>query len=128
LIGTLPDGTYVKERSSFVVILDRLPAGYAEAIRSIPTHSMDDKQVAQMWPNRVRRAKGDFYTIVPDLLSHDQFDVAVPISTTVVAFNDTLAEKLLSEEAKHARWKRIHTLGKTAAAMPFFDANIADWD
>lgn len=107
IIGTLPDGTYIKERSSFIVAIDKLPEGYAEAIRSIPLGG-------NYWSNRVRRAKGDFYKLIPGLLDENQFDVALPVSTTIVAQNDELVETYLSDEAKRRRRNRHTILGNIA--------------
>lgn len=94
LFGQLPDGTEIIERSSFVLLIDQIPANIATEIRSIP--------YGELWSKQVRRA-GELYKLVPMLLSSDERHKAVPISTTVVAINERLSKGLLTREAMHTR-------------------------
>lgn len=96
-LGLLPDHSYVVERSSFIVRLDALPEKYAEAIRAIPFKNNKN------WARQVLRRAEKFYEVVPDLLDQDSWEVAVPLSTTIVSMNDELSLKLTSEEAMRSR-------------------------
>jgi hypothetical protein len=93
-VGILPDGTEIMERSSFVILIDNLPAEVAEKVRSIA--------YGPAWAEEVLRAE-DLDILIPMLLDDDIHDTAIPISTTVVAINPELEKRLLSKEAMRAR-------------------------
>lgn len=95
-VGILPDGTAVIERSSFVINLNSLPSEYRDAIRAVPFMNNEN------WARQVRRAN-KFYEYVPQLLEDNDFEKAIPISTTVVAMNESDMEVCLSETATRAR-------------------------
>ncbi len=97
-IGVLPSGFVAYERSSFVINLDQLPEKYASAIRAV--------EGGEYWASRVRRAER-FYEYFPGLLTNDDHNQAIPVSTTIFAVNEMLASELFGEEATSARRKRI---------------------
>lgn len=97
MLGTLPDESLIVERSSFVIRLDALPEKYSSAIRSIPYMNNEH------WARQVLRRAEKFYEVVPDLLEWDQYEVAVPLSTTIVSMNGERIRALTSEEAMRAR-------------------------
>jgi hypothetical protein len=94
IVGVLPDGTEIMERSSFVILVDNLPEEVAQKIRSI--------SYGENWAQEVLRAE-DLNILIPMLLDEDVYDTAIPISTTVVAINPELERRLLSKEAMRAR-------------------------
>ncbi|MBC7459104.1 hypothetical protein H7200_00095 [Candidatus Saccharibacteria bacterium] len=99
LFGSLPGGTDIIERSSFVILLDRIPAETAKVIRSVRYEENPQ------WSKQVfKRAALD--VVVPVLLADDEHDKAVPVSTTVVAVNETLSQLLLTESAIQARQRQ----------------------
>lgn len=101
-LGELPDGTYVTERSSFVVILDKIPEAQAQAIRGI--NAGRDHKEYKWDPDQVLEYI-NHNGVMPEWLENDQFDVAVPIATTIVAFRGDLSEKLFKREAMTARYR-----------------------
>jgi hypothetical protein len=98
LFGSMPDGTNVIERSSFVLLVDQLPQETALIIRSIP--------YGPYWSEQILRL-GKIYTFARLLLDGDKHDKAIPVSTTTVAINDALSKELLSDEAIRARQRRF---------------------
>ncbi len=98
LFGSLPDGTNVIERSSFVLLVDQLPKEIALIIRSIP--------YSPYWSEQILRA-GKINTFAPLFLDGDKHDKAIPVSTTTVAINDALSAELLNKKAIRARQRRF---------------------
>lgn len=92
--GILPDDTDIIERSSFVLLVDKLPKRISDDIKEI--------QYGKTWSRDVRMIHGLQDTMM-DLLEDDRHDTALPISTTVVARNPELEARLLSKEAIHQR-------------------------
>lgn len=108
-LGMLPDNSYVIERSSFIVLLDALPESCQNDIRSIQFEGND------AWYRQVL-AVNKFYDHVANLLKNDVFEVAVPLSTTIVSINDALDEELTSKKAVRERSSLVmHRLGSTAS-------------
>lgn len=93
------DDTEIVERSSFVILLDQLPPERARAVRALPFENN------KLWAEQVGQACG-FAELAPLLLDNDEYDKAIPVSTTVVAKNAALGERLLSEEAKRSRIRK----------------------
>ena len=110
-LGVLPDGTYVVERSSFIVLIDALPDQYKTAIRAIPALAKN-----QYWHRQIMRRANKFHEFVPKLLDEDAFEAAIPLSTTIVAINDVDSEALLSEEAIDQRLSLL-THGKNSSLI-----------
>ncbi|MBC7565156.1 hypothetical protein H7100_02945 [Candidatus Saccharibacteria bacterium] len=104
--GYLEDSTEIVERSSFVILLDQLPDGRADAIRAVP--------YGPHWSRVVGRVCG-LSELAPILLNQDQYDKAAPVSTTVLAVNENLEKKLLSDDAK--RQRQLHYLGQHASKI-----------
>jgi hypothetical protein len=81
--GILPDGTVIIERSTFVLRVDkesRLDQDIARQFRSIKIDKNPD------WNKQVMEVI-NAYNLMPKLLSNDEFDIAIPLSTTTYAFN-----------------------------------------
>jgi hypothetical protein len=96
LFGRLSNGTDIIERSSFVLLVDQLPAEIAQRIRSIPYKNNPH------WAEQVLHV-GKIYTFAPIFLGDDEHDKAIPVSTTIVAINDILSKELLNNATKRAR-------------------------
>lgn len=104
VIGELPDGTLIKRRSSFVLRTDEesdliqqglLTSEDIEAMKAVDTHDKD-------WGDKVVQA-GGLAEIAERLLSGDQFDQAIPISSTFFAYNPaTVAEIKMAKERERA--------------------------
>jgi hypothetical protein len=94
IVGVLPDGTEIMERSSFVLLIDNLPPHVAAKIRSIKYDAS--------WSDAVLNA-ANLHVLIPLFLEKNMYETAIPISTTVVAINPKLEERLLSKEAMRAR-------------------------
>lgn len=92
-LGVLPDNSYVIERSSFIIRLDGLPEKYSSAIRAIPFKNNKN------WARQVLIRAEKFYELVPDLLGNDSFEVAIPLSTTIVSIHDERSDELTSRDA-----------------------------
>ena len=99
IFGYLKDGTEIVERSSFVVLLDQLLPQQAVAIRAVPFENNEG------WAQQVKGAC-ELEKLAPVLLDKDEYEKAIPISTTVVAKNAELDAKLLSQAARHARQRQ----------------------
>lgn len=108
IFGYLPDGTDVMERSSFILRIDQLPRDMKIAIREIPYKNNTT------WSQQVREVEG-LCDYVHELLDGDAYEIAIPVSTTVVARNRQLEEKLLNPDATKAR--RIKYLALLASKI-----------
>ncbi len=105
-LGYMPDGTIIRERSSFVLRLDEgCPVTEAdiEALRSVDLTAKD-------WQDQLVRA-GNLDEIVSELLRLDAFSLAIPLSTTIYAYNTETAQKITKREdelrkEKHAELAR----------------------
>lgn len=98
-IGNTNDQTNVMERSSFVVLVDKLDLSVAAAIRAVPYQDNPN------WSTRVFKAS-KLQHVVPQLLAENHYDIAIPVSTTVVAINNELQRQLMTEAAKASKRKR----------------------
>lgn len=96
MLGRLEDGTEIIERSSFVVMVDQLPADRANAIRTLPFENNEN------WSTQANSAC-NLSKLAPLFLDNDEYEKAIPVSTTIVAINSELERRLLSEEAMRKR-------------------------
>lgn len=91
-IGLIGDDTYIIKRSSFILIVDALPAQYARAIKS---RKYDNKQ---FWPGNIYLHKiGGLDLVLPDILKDPK--IALPMSTTIVSINEPLRRELLDDRS-----------------------------
>lgn len=98
LMGILPNGFEVVERSSFVIVMKHLPEHIATAICAIP--------YGKDWAEMVLRIRG-FGDIVSDLLEQDEYEKAIPVSTTIVAMHEGLSNELQTEAVQRARQRQL---------------------
>jgi hypothetical protein len=126
-LAELPDGSIVRERSSFVVRIDE-QSGFsqrrAQSIRKIPLFANPN------WRKHLAIA-GDLDNTVPPFLESNDFKVAIPLSTTIYAFNrgteeevdvrDQLAKQELGEQRKEEAKQNIakRALSDALPAMDF---------
>lgn len=92
--GLLPDGTVVMERSTFVLRVDidsPLDQNIASKFREIRTYKNPfwDKMAMEII---------NANNLLPALLDEDKFDIAIPLSTTVYAFNPERIEEVENNE------------------------------
>lgn len=95
--GILPDGTVVIERSTFVLRVDKespLDQDIARQFRGIKIDKNPD------WNKQVMEII-EANNLIPRVLVNDEFDIAIPLSTTTYAFNPMRVYEL--EEAKKAK-------------------------
>jgi hypothetical protein len=96
-IGVMPDGTVIRERSSFVLRLDdRSPLTKAELTR------LNEVDLSKPhWQDELVSA-ADLDTVASMLLEMDEYSLAIPVSTTIYAFNAETAEAVTRNEADKA--------------------------
>lgn len=85
-LGRLPDGTIIRERTSFVIRTDEngaVPQQNIDAIKQLGATN-------ESWQDALVRA-GRLDVIAEELLSADAFDLVIPVSTTIYAFNPETA-------------------------------------
>jgi len=110
--GVLMDGTENIERSSFELLLKNIPSGLAEKIREIP--------YGRNWGKQVAEIQGLTTQFVPAVLHNDEYKIASPLSTTIVARNPELEKNLLSTEAKRSRQKALALKSLSASSNTIF--------
>jgi hypothetical protein len=96
MIGMLADDTAILERSSFVVPIydgSSFDPTLSARMRRVP---LADN------PNRMQQleAEGRLLEVVPGLLDDNNFDAAIPLSTTIFAYNQTTSQEI-SERANN---------------------------
>lgn len=88
-LGVLPDGTKIRERSSFIVRLDAASGFNQDLAAAMRQVSLLDDTV---WPEGLMRA-GQLDKVVPPLLAANNFTTIIPLATTVYAYNkETVAQ------------------------------------
>lgn len=94
-LGTLPRGTTIRERTSFVLRLDDprvVSEEQLESIRGIDVGYGD-------WTDEILKA-GNLSEVATKLMEDDIYSLAVPISSTIYAFNLGTAEKIAAKQAE----------------------------
>ncbi len=81
--------TEIIERSTFALDLERLDSHVAEVVRGI--------KFGEDWADLVRGA-AKLDTIVPSLLDANEYQIAIPSSTTTISRNRSMEELYLTEE------------------------------
>lgn len=94
LVGILPDGTEITERSSFIVRIDEASEFDQElAAKMRKVHFLENKY----WKEDLLDA-GDLLRVVPPLLDNDRFKTAIPLSSTIYANNPCVELEIQNRE------------------------------
>ena len=113
-IGYMPNGSIIKERSSFILRLDD-----ACPITSEEYSAMLEVPANKDWQDEVVKA-GNLDTAAEVLLSMDAFDIAIPVASTIYAHNHEIAN-LVTKRFSGGQ-NPIHTMRQAAvAAAGMFD-------
>lgn len=103
IVATLPDGTVIIERSSFVLRIDEdsdLDQAIAKKIRGVVIEGNPNWESEMM-------AAGNLLELVPQLLAENKFKIAIPLSTTFYAYNPERVEEVkLANEEKRKGWSK----------------------
>ncbi len=109
-IADFHDGTQVKERSSFILRIDA-ESGFdhtiARKIRTIDTSNN------KKWLQEVETIT-DFGTIAHNLLETNNFDAAIPLSTTTYAYNKVTEALQQLSETDHSHSEAFERIQKIA--------------
>lgn len=104
-LGVMNDGTIIRERTSFALRTDTaeaVPPVALEAVRQVGApESYDDKE----WQDAVVRA-GKLDIIAATLMEADEFSLAIPISTTIYAYNKETADTIRAIQKKERKKER----------------------
>ncbi|MGV9001862.1 MAG: hypothetical protein ACOH18_02810 [Candidatus Saccharimonadaceae bacterium] len=122
-VGIMPDGTIIRERSSFVLRLDDNSVVSNLTIAAIikTVNQLDRK--SNDWQDELVAA-GHLDEICEGLLSSDKFSMAIPVSTTIYAFNPETAQ-LVKERAAEDREKRKEDINLKRDYPLLFEAQSA---
>ena len=118
-IGTMPDGTLVVERTSYIIDLNKLPLETAEAIRSVNTLQT---------PNFLQAITeiAHLNELLPYLIEHDGDEESViPMSTTIFAHNPLVAE-LINELGAPKGTELSDSMRRVQAAFTEDVENLAE--
>ena len=99
-LGMMPDGTIIRERSSFVLRLDAavpLTDREREALKGVDLSQLD-------WQDKLVAA-GNLDEIADLLMKVNEYSLAIPIATTIYAYNPETA-RLVEERAAAAAAER----------------------
>jgi hypothetical protein len=125
-LGEMPDGTIIRERSSFVLRLDEYsPFSKAElgVFEGIDRSAPD-------WKNELVEA-GKLNEISEILLDKDKFSLAIPISTTIYAYNTETAAMIEKRDAvelakRRALFAQQHPILSAAMNMEQVSTNVSE--
>jgi hypothetical protein len=96
ILTQLDDDTRIIERSSFILRLDTLDEVSSELAKSIQAIDVNEYNV-DGWRKKVtaiiRQAEDNL-----GLLKDNRFDIAIPVETTIFAFNNTVLQKVIERE------------------------------
>jgi hypothetical protein len=112
-LGYMPDGTVIRERSSFVLRLDNqspFTEAEIEALSNVDLSRPD-------WQDELVKV-GNLNNVVAMLLEMDEYSLAIPISTTIYAYNLETARVIEERNAKELARRRA----KFAREHPFLSA------
>jgi len=123
IIGVLPDGTHIRERSSFILRTDDkidLPEEVKQVLAAISAEDTD-------WREKAGSSEA-LLAYLAELLENNHTTYAIPISSTAYAFNETTAKQVsqhvLDGEAERQRAWAALTDGMSGYGM--LDMNNAD--
>lgn len=116
-LGTLPDGTIIKERSRFIVYVNELPPDIRAAVRNVPILPKEGQGDTYKWLN------DSFLGAIPgleetiwDSLEQNNYRMVIPVSTTAYAYNPETERR--NTEIKLARIKaRREAIGSKMGAV-----------
>ena len=91
-IGRMPDGTIIRERSSFILRADENGVVSEDAIKA-----MADLPMQPNWDDLVAIA-GGLDGLSTDLLKNNEYSLAIPVATTIYAFNPETAQQVAKRE------------------------------
>lgn len=97
MIGMLEDDTAIMERSSFVVPIyqgSQFDPELSRRMRAVPLIENKDR-MAQL------EDAGQLSDVVPGLLKNNNFSAAIPLSTTIFAYNRTTATEIKEYKLAH---------------------------
>lgn len=112
-MGRLPDGTIIKERSSFVLRTDP-ESGFDQAIVARLKDELGQDPTLDWMAWLVDEAGLD--TLAKHLLDNDAFSLAIPISTTTYAFNKGI-EALVAKQKELEGDERRKVLSMTTPEL-----------
>lgn len=111
IIGTMPDGTIICERSSFVLRLDDESVVSKSTLEAITTAVAKLDGKTNDWQHEAVIA-GNLDDITTELLGNNVFSHAIPVSTTVYAYNletgQLVKEKAAKERAIRSEAEKLH--------------------
>lgn len=123
-IGILPDGTEVRERSSFIIRTDEksyLPDTIKSALAAIAPDDPDWKEKAT--------ANEELRTYVKQLLAGNHFAYAIPISSTAYAYNEKtaaqVAQHVIDREVERQKAFAQLTVGMTGFGIGDLEDEVA---
>lgn len=105
IIGNMPDGTIVCERSSFVLRLDDESAVSQESVAAITAAVAKLGPMSTDWQNEAVVA-GNLDEITNHLLGNNIFAQAIPVSTTIYAYNLETAQQIKDREQHEKALRR----------------------
>lgn len=123
-IGSLPDGTIVKERSRFVLRTENespLDDKLIRAIRRVKIEQKDGPGEMYRWLNdqfmgyidgfeaAVRQAVTELEASLQDSTSENNYDTIIPLNTTIYAYNEATERENTSEKLQRVRQRREAT-------------------
>jgi len=119
-VGIMPDGTIIRERTSFILrgdVYGAIPRENLKAIRALDPSS-------PTWQDDVVRV-GDLDTIAAALLKEDAFSLVIPVSCTTYAFNpktvaEVEAKRLAAKEALQ-KMREYEMVNKFPALLSHID-------
>lgn len=103
-LAQLPDGTYVREKSQFILRVDEL-SDMSDRLKA--SFSKIKVKPESDWAQRVQGliSRDDFQAAANILLENNVFNMAIPMVTTTYAHNPE-TERLAEEVARQAKYKR----------------------
>lgn len=119
VVGKLPDGTVIMERSSFVLRIDedgQIDQSLAAKMRKVKIDKNPD------WAEEIMKA-GNLQELVPSLLDSNDFDIAIPLSTTVYAYNPNRVQELEAKQKVRKAKEQQTILANAAMAKALFGSN-----
>jgi len=120
-LGLMPDGTVIRERTSFILRSDEngaLPSSNLEAIRSL---DIKDKT----WQDDAVRI-GHLDQIAAGLLEADEFSLVIPVSTTIYAFNPETASEIETVQQEKREQRRVALQHDIQARFPALFAHMQE--
>ncbi len=118
ILGSMPDGTIIRERSSFVLRLDEA-SPFTEHER-LMLSSVDLTKPG--WQDDLVKA-ASLDQVAATLLEMDEYSLAIPISTTIYAYNPETAALVEERDVLKRKKKRIDF----ATHYPYFGATFPEF-